>query len=63
MKGFVVLAIFFTLLTLYLDIGYAIHEGDLLRIPFTLFLISVLSVMMYLVITDIRNYKYEDNVN
>jgi hypothetical protein len=54
MKGFVVLAIFFTLLTLYLDIGYAIHDNDFDRIPLTLFLISVLSVMMYLVITDIR---------
>jgi hypothetical protein len=55
MKGFLILTIFFTMMVLYLDIGYAIHEKDLLRIPFTIFLISVLSVMLYLVITDIRS--------
>ena len=52
MRGFIILAMFFSMSLLYLDIGYSIHDETYGRIPFTMTILGVMSFLMYLIVTD-----------
>jgi hypothetical protein len=44
---------FMSMSLLYLDIGYAIHDKDWKRLPFTIVVLGVMLFFMYVFVTDI----------
>jgi hypothetical protein len=60
LRGFIILAMFFSMSLLYLDIGYSIHDETYGRIPFTMTILGVMSFLMYLIVTDTNyNTRYD----